>query len=194
MKHTIKQELTGVLTFIGVIWVSFLADLFLPWQFTSLGITPRTLWGLFGIPLSPFLHVNFSHLLGNTVPLFLLLVLLAGSRTQTWETVGQIILLSGGLLWLLGRPHTHAGASGLIYGLIAFLIVAGIREKRLGSLVVAVLVGFLYGGTLIFGVLPTAGADVSWDGHLLGALAGAAVAYWQVAREPKSARTTDVTI
>ena len=69
------------------------------------------------------------------------------------------------------------GASGLIYGLIAFLIVAGFREGRMLALAVALLVAFLYGTTLLQGVLPFAvGENVSWDGHLMGAIAGAIVA------------------
>ena len=55
------------------------------------------------------------------------------------------------------------------------LIVAGLRERRLLSLLVALLVGVLYGGTLLWGVLPTS-QPISWEGHLLGAVAGAVVA------------------
>jgi membrane associated rhomboid family serine protease len=61
--------------------------------------------------------------------------------------------------------------------LIAFLIVAGLLEKRLVPLGIAILVGFLYGTTLFFGVLPSVQQHVSWDGHLFGAIAGAMVAY-----------------
>ncbi|MCU0979387.1 MAG: hypothetical protein MUF25_09500, partial [Pirellulaceae bacterium] len=42
---------------------------------------------------------------------------------------------------------THVGASGLIFGLIAFLIVSGFREKRIVPLIASLIVGFLYGGT-----------------------------------------------
>jgi len=45
-------------------------------------------------------------------------------------------------------------------------------ERKLISMAIALLVGFLYGTTLFFGVLPTAGPNVSWDGHLFGALGG----------------------
>lgn len=184
MKHSIRDEIRGVLIFIGIIWAVFALDLILPGDFTNWGLTPRSLKGLVGIPLSPFLHGNWKHLLSNTIPLVILLTLLAGSRTRTWPTVAEIILLSGGLLWLFGRGGNaasgtivHVGASGLIYGLIAFLIVAGFREKRFLPLLVAVLVGVLYGGTLLSGVLPSVGGDVSWDGHLCGALAGGGLAY-----------------
>jgi membrane associated rhomboid family serine protease len=130
-----------------------------------------------GIPATPFLHADLQHLLSNTVPLFVLLTLLAGSNARSWEIVIDIVLLGGLLLWLLGRHATHVGASGLIFGLIAFLIVSGFREKRIVPLIVSVIVGFLYGGTLLSGVLPRLGSQVSWDGHLFGAIAGGVIAY-----------------
>ena len=116
-------------------------------------------------------------------------MLLAGSRTRTWESVIEISLLGGGLLWLFGRSagnQVHVGASILIYGLIAFLLVAGFREKRLIPLGVAILVGFLYGTTLLGGVLPTFDSRISWDGHLCGALAGAAIAFFTIGKDVPS--------
>jgi membrane associated rhomboid family serine protease len=180
VKHQIKEELRGVIVFVGVLWVVYLLNWVVPVAFDQWGITPRTLWGLVGIPLAPFLHANFAHLLGNSIPLTILLTLLAGSRTRTWETVAEITLSGGALLWLFGRPAVHIGASGLIYGLIAFLIVSGLREKRLVPMVVAIFVGFLYGSTLVSGVLPTIGSNVSLDGHLCGAIAGGLIGYYAV--------------
>ncbi len=180
MKHTIQQELHGVVSFIAILWGVYLLDWIVPGQFANWGIVPRTLWGLVGIPLCPFLHAGLGHLLSNTIPLFILLVLLAGSRVRSWETVAEIVVLGGGLLWVFGRPAVHVGASGLIYGLIAFLIVAGFREKRFVPLIIAMLVGFLYGTTLLWGVLPSVGSHVSWDGHLCGAIAGGLLGYFGV--------------
>ena len=88
-----------------------------------------------------------------------------------------LVLVGGTLLWLFGRGgRVHVGASSLIYGLIAFLIVAGFRERRIASLAVAVLTGFLYGGTLLSGILPSS-KGISWDGHLLDAVGGGIVAF-----------------
>ncbi len=90
----------------------------------------------------------------------------------------ELVLLGGGLLWCFGRSSAiHVGASGLIYSMIAFLIIAGLLEKRFVSLAIAILVGFLYGTTLIFGIIPAFQGRVSWDGHLFGAIAGIMVAY-----------------
>lgn len=182
MKHRIREELHGVVMFVGCIWAVFLLDFVLPGEFSRYGLIPRSVSGLVGIVTMPFLHGGWSHLLGNTVPLLVLLTLLAGSRGSSARIVTLLVLSGGALLWLAGRSESvHIGASGLIYGLITFLIVAGFREGRVIALGVAVLVGVLYGVTLIGGVLPiTAGAGVSWDGHLMGAIAGALIAKLEV--------------
>ena len=177
MQHRIREEITGVLVFVGVVWIVFLLDWILPIDFNAYGLTPRNWTGLAGIVTMPFLHANFEHLLSNTAPLLVLLVLLAGSRTQSSQVVVSIILLGGSLLWIFGRPAIHVGASGLIFGLIAFLITSGLLERRVVPLLIAVLVGLLYGSTLITGVLPSLQSNISWDGHLTSAIAGAIVAF-----------------
>lgn len=187
-QHTIRQEVHGVFLFVGAIWCVFLVGLVMPFQINSFGVTPRSLIGLIGIAVMPFLHADLAHIISNTLPLVVLLVLLAGSRANSWAIVAYIVFLNGLLLWLLGRPWlsgqaaTHVGASGLIYGLTAFLIVAGFLERRIVSLAIAILVGFLFGGTLLSGVLPTVGAHVSWEGHLFGAIAGGVIARQMVMR------------
>jgi membrane associated rhomboid family serine protease len=132
----------------------------------------------------PFLHVGWGHLLGNTAPLLILLALLSGSKARSWEIVAQIVIAGGVLLWIFGRNATHVGASGLIFGLVAFLVISGLLERRIIPLIVSFAVGILYGGTLIWGILPGTDSRVSWDGHLCGAIAGGLVA-WLLTREPK---------
>ena len=183
--HTIGQELKGIAIFVGVVWGVFLLNwIVYPIKFNSYGLVPRTLSGAIGVVSMPFLHTSLGHLLGNTVPLFVLLALLAGSKARSWEIVGEIVLVGGVLLWVFGRHVTHVGASGLVFGLVAFLIVSGLLEKRIIPLIVSLIVGILYGGTLIWGVLPGVDSQVSWDGHLCGAIAGGLIA-WFLTREPK---------
>lgn len=191
-KHTIREELVGVVAFVGAIWGVFLVSCALPWlHLEHYGITPRTSRGLVGIVAAPFLHGSFEHLTSNTVPLVVLLLLLAGSNVRSWAVVIAVVLLGGGLLWLLGRGATHIGASGLIFGLIAYLIVAGLLERRFVPLAISLLVGFMYGSVLWSGVLPRMGSAVSWDGHLLGAVAGGLVA-WGMERTARDGERVSV--
>ncbi len=172
--HTIKRDFIGIGLFLAAIWIVFVLDRFLPLEI--FGLVPRHARGLVGIVAMPFLHGDFRHLLGNSIPLAVTLLLLAGSRANSKVIVVLIIILSGLGLWLFGRTALHIGASGLVFGLIAFHIFAGYFERRLRSIAIALVVGFLYVTTLFQGVLPMQ-KGVSWDGHLIGAIAGALVAF-----------------
>ena len=172
--HSIRRDIGGILVFVGAIWIVFAFDLFLPLE--RFGLVPRTGFGLTGIVAMPFLHGSLAHLMSNTVPLLLTLLLLAGSRADSVRIVVAIALLGGAGLWLFGRTALHIGASGLVFGLVAFHIFAGVFERRAQSIVISLVVGALYATTLWRGVLPMQ-PGVSWDGHLIGALAGAAVAF-----------------
>lgn len=173
--HSIGADLRGIALFVGVIWLVFVVDRFLPLE--TFGLIPRSLRGLTGIVTLPFLHGDLAHILSNTVPLAVLLALLAGSRANSIDIVVMISVLAGIALWLFGRTAIHIGASVLVFGLIGFLVCAGFFEKRLLSACIAIGVAVTYGSTLLSGVLPT-NSGVSWEGHLFGALAGGLVAYY----------------
>jgi membrane associated rhomboid family serine protease len=95
--HTIRQELTGIGIFIGAMWGVFALSYVVP-SLDQYGIVPRTVGGLAGIVAAPFLHENLGHIVGNTLPLLILLGLLAESKAQSWAIVVEIILLGGFLL------------------------------------------------------------------------------------------------
>ncbi len=171
--HDVKRDVKWITLFVGIIWLVYLADKVLPLE--QFGLVPRTFDGLFGIVAMPFLHADFAHLLGNSIPLAVTLALLAGSRANSAQIVFLIALLGGLGLWFFGREARHIGASGLVFGLIAFHIFAGVFERRFIQILLSVVVGFMYAGTLFRGVLPMQ-PGVSWDGHLIGASAGALVA------------------
>lgn len=178
--HRIKEEFKSIAGFVALIWLVFAFDIILPLE--KLGLAPRSVQGLLGIVSMPFLHGNFTHIMGNTLPLITLLALLAGSRANSKVIVMMIVLLGGSLLWLFGQGKSiHIGASLLVFGLASFLIVSGIIEKRIVPLLISIFVAFSYGGTLFMGMLPWQ-EGVSWDGHLFGAIAGAFIAYGLMSR------------
>lgn len=136
------------------------------------GIIPRRISGLDGVLASPFLHHGFAHLYANSVPLILLgtFVLSAGARRFIWSTA-FIMLVSGLGVWFTGAPNTIVvGASGVIFGYLGLLVMRGVVERSWWNIGVVLLVGLLYGWTVI-GVLPTDQA-ISWQGHLFGFIGG----------------------
>ena len=97
------------------------------------------------------------------------------SRAASWEVVVLVSRIGGLLLWIFGRRRYTWGERAR-FGAGAFLILSGLLEKRIIPLLIALMVGFLYGGSLVLGVIPRIGSRISWDGHLCGALAGGVVA------------------
>jgi membrane associated rhomboid family serine protease len=167
-----------VFTFLLAMWLVYLVDLAIPADLNQFGLQPRSLRGLVGIVTAPFLHGGFWHLFGNSIPLALLMFLTISSRHRAWLVILSIILVSGCLLWIFGRPANHVGASSLVFGLSTFLMTVGARERKFASLGIALLVLFFFGGTLFWGVIPSLGSQVSWDGHLCGAIAGLAIGFF----------------
>lgn len=149
------------------------------------GIRPLETDGLWGVLFAPLLHANWGHLLANTGPALVLgfLVTLAGLSRFLLATA--IVWVFGGLgTWLIGNvgsscgPTDHIGASGLIFGWLAFLVVFGLFTRRIWQILVGLVVLVLYGG-ILWGAVPVLNVcgGVSWQGHLCGAIAGVAAAY-----------------
>lgn len=159
---------------VAVLWgVEIVNRLILGGLLDGFGIRPRTLFGLLCIPLAPFLHAGFGHLLANTVPLAVLGFLVTARKRMDWWVVAAASTVSAGLgAWLLGGAATiHLGASSVVFGFLGFLMGRGLFERRPGTLVLSVLVTLVFGGALV-GMLPFVAAGVSWQAHLFGWLGG----------------------
>jgi membrane associated rhomboid family serine protease len=159
-------------------WVLELADLLLlGGALDAYGIRPRSVDGLEGIVLSPFLHGGLAHLANNSVPfvVFGLLVFLNGLRNFVVTTLLSLVV--GGLgVWLVGAPNTvHIGASGVVFGYLGYLLLRGYFSRSVGAILLSLLLVVLYGGAL-WGLLPIQ-TGVSWTAHLFGFLGGGLSAY-----------------
>ena len=164
---------------VALLWLLELVDLLIfRGRLDALGIRPRSLDGLRGILFAPFLHAGFAHLAANTIPFVVLGWLVMLRSTSDFFVVAAVSAVTSGLgAWLLGGPRTvHVGISGVIFGFLGYLLARGIYERRLGSILLALIALLLYGGAL-WGVLPLR-AGVSWQGHLFGFLGGWLVAYF----------------
>lgn len=135
------------------------------------GIMPRSVIGLRGILFAPFLHGNFAHLIGNTVPFIVLGWLIMLRETSDFLWVSLISAFVSGLgTWLFGSSGVHIGASGVIFGYLGYLLLRGYFERSMTAIALSLFVGTLY-GSLIWGILPTR-IGISWEGHLFGFLGG----------------------
>ena len=160
---------------VALLWGIECVNALLEHRLNRWGILPRTWAGLVGIPLSPFLHGSFAHLILNTVPLVTLGSFVAFYGVRLFVAVSLwITLLSGTALWLFGRSAYHVGASSVLFGYFGYLVARGWYERSVTALLVALLTLVLY-GSIVWGVLPTR-SYISWEGHLFGLLAGVLVA------------------
>ncbi len=162
---------------LAVQWTSEVADVVLDHRLDAYGVRPHVLVGLRGIVFAPFLHGGFGHLIGNTVPFAALGGLVALGGLRQFLSVTVIVGLVSGLgMWLFGSSNeVHLGASGLVFGYLAYLLVRGFFARNGRQILLGIVVAFVYGG-LLWGVLPTS-RGVSWEGHLFGVVGGVGAAW-----------------
>ena len=171
----LSYALWFTMLFLVTIWSVFILNETLELGWRKHGLHPRTFQGWQGVFLYPFLHGDWGHLWNNTMSFFTLNgFLFYFYRSIALKVWVWLYALSGLLLWGLAVDGNHIGASGIIYGLAAFLFLSGvIRQNRL-LLRVSLAVAFLYGG-IVWWVLPI-DDHVSWEGHLSGAMVGSILA------------------
>ena len=166
-----------VLGLVGIMWAIEVIDtVVLGRSLNAIGIHPRDVGRAWQIPLAPFLHGDFAHLISNTWPLLWL-----GTMVSVWG-VGEFLLVTAGITvfggagtWLIGRTAVHQGGSLLALGFFGYLIARGAIERRAIAVALAILTVYWY-GYAAWGILPGA-PRISWESHLSGMLAGGAIGY-----------------
>ncbi len=172
--------------FVLVLWAVLLVSYIIP--VNNLGIRPRSIFGIPGIFISPFLHKGFSHLIANSMSILLLGVFLTGLEAdRTPGIMVALALLSGAGTWIIGRGGAvHIGASGIIFGMLGYLFSAGFFYRNIKTIIVSLLIFLLYRGT-VWGVLP-AGKFISWESHLSGFISGIILAWFYSKKVKKRGR------
>ena len=171
---------------VALLWGLEVIDVASRHALDTFGVSPREIGELRDVVPAAFVHFGFAHLAANSVALLVLGFLVALSGLRRLLAVVTVIILAGGLgVWLTAPEHsTTAGASGVVFGLLSYLLIRGLVNRSAGDLVVSLLVGVVY-GSFLWGVLPTA-AGVSWQGHLFGLVGGVTAAF--ALRRPRRAQ------
>ena len=165
-----------LMAFIALIMIVEMLNGAMDHSLNAYGLEPRTTAGLIGIPLSPFLHGSYLHVQSNAVALLALGTLTVIRTGSRFPWICLVIILVGGVgVWVIGRPAIHVGASGLAFGLFGYLLVRGVIDFSILSVLVALVVAGVFGWMAVSGVVPT-NDYVSWEGHLCGLAAGALAA------------------
>jgi membrane associated rhomboid family serine protease len=157
--------------FVALIWFIQLLNWALDLGVEDFGVRPRELLGLPGILFAPLMHSGFAHLLANSLPLLIVgTAMLYLYPNAALRVLPAVYLGPGIAVWLFARGGVHVGASGLIYGLVSYVFVAGLIRRDRRAIAASLLVSFLYGAS-VWGVLPIE-RGVSWETHLAAALIG----------------------
>ncbi|HZK93239.1 MAG TPA: rhomboid family intramembrane serine protease [Prolixibacteraceae bacterium] len=176
-KRIVRHSLFVSIALIVVLWLVKLFEFEFDLDFSTWGVLPHDVSGLRGIIFSPLIHANFNHLIANTIPLFILTFsLFFFYRRSSYLIFVLLYLFSGIFVWLGGREALHIGASGLIYGLAAFLFTSGVIGFNIRLLTISMIVSLVYGG-MFWGIFPLK-PEISWESHLWGGISGFGLAFF----------------
>ena len=173
--------------FVSTICCIKLLEISLHYSISRWGILPQTIDGLKGILAAPLIHSDFEHVFSNSIPLLVLSSALFYFYNEIRFRVFFLIYFIHGIwLWSFGRESYHIGASGLVYGLAAFIFFSGVLRRNLNLMALSLLTIFLY-GSFVWGVLPyyLPEPNISWESHLSGAMAGIILAWFYRTEGPQ---------
>ena len=175
--HSFKRRLRWPIVFILIMWLVFFFSIIFHIDLGNWGVFPRHIEGLPGIFTSPFIHANIKHILSNTVPMMgMLTIMVMFYPRVAVKAFLMIYVLTGLSVWLFGRSVYHIGASGVVYGLVAFVFWSGVFRRSLESIVLALIIVILY-TPMFAGILPNQ-EGISWESHLLGAFVGVFTSFY----------------
>ena len=162
-----------MVTVLGVIWaiqvVNALLGYHLSYEFGIDAWNPLSLPEVF---TAPFLHYGWDHIEGNSGPLFIFGFLAAFRGVRKFASVTILIIAVSGLgAWLTSTPGTvTAGASGVVFGYLGYIMVRGVFDRHGIDIVIGVVMALSF--AYQFSVIVPGTPGVSWQGHLFGFLAG----------------------
>ncbi len=158
--------------------LTFVFEKGMEFDFSQGGIFPRDVSHIWGIFTFVFIHADWAHLSNNLLSFFILCTTLYYFYSPIATRILLLsYVLSGILLWVIGRPSFHVGASGLIYALAFFLFFSGLFRRYAPLIAISFIVVFIY-GSIVWYIFPMEyERSISWEGHLSGAVVGVILAF-----------------
>ncbi len=181
-----RKALLVMVGVLAVLWVIQIANWADHYQLTfSYGIRPRQVSSLPDLITAPFLHFSWTHIEGNSGPLFIFGFLAAYRGVRKFIGVSILVILTSGLAaWVTESPHSvGAGASGVVFGYFGYIMVRGLFDRHALDVLLGAVMAlcFAYQFTVL---LPQQG--IGWQAHI-GGLAGGVLAGWVFRDRPAGA-------
>jgi membrane associated rhomboid family serine protease len=176
--------MVGVLALLWIIQLVNAAD---SYHLTySYGIKPRDVSSLPDILTAPFLHFSWTHIEGNSGPLFIFGFLAAYRGIGKFAAVTVVVILTSGFAaWFFeSSGSVGAGASGVVFGYFGYIIVRGLFDRRLIDVIVGAVMAlcFAYQFSVL---LPHQG--IGWQAHV-GGVVGGVLSGW-IFRDSRATRS-----
>src|SRR5208282_5228417 len=159
----------GILAVLWIIQIANWADGY--GLTTSYGIRPRDLGSLPDILTAPFLHFSWTHIEGNSGPLFIFGFLAAYRGIAKFAGVTAVVVLTSGFAaWFFGSPGTvGAGASGVVFGYFGYIMVRGLFDRHAIDVLIGAVMALCFAYQFAV-LLPHQG--IGWQAHVGGVLGG----------------------
>lgn len=191
MEKSIGNAIRAIGVIVGICVVVHIVNMLTNAHLIQYGLIPRSYDHWIGLFTHPFIHGSWGHLLSNMMSFSVLAFLVSRSGLSRLFAVFLLCWAGSSLgTWFMGRDSYHIGLSGIIYGLWGYLLVYAVMYRSLKSIVIAIIVMFLY-GSFVWGLLPLY-HGVSYEGHIFGVISGALFGYLYALKD-KHEQTSSVT-
>jgi membrane associated rhomboid family serine protease len=172
-----RKALFVMVGVLAVLWLIQIANWADHYHLTfDYGIRARDAASLPDILSAPLLHVSWSHIEGNSGPLFIFGFLAAYRGVTKFLGVTVLVIVTSGLgAWLFeSAGSVGVGASGVVFGYFGYIMVRGFFDRHAIDMLLGAVMAlcFAYQFSVL---LPHAG--IGWQAHI-GGLVGGVAAGW----------------
>ena len=176
--------MAGVIALIWIIQIANWADGYALSR--DYGIQPRDVLALPYLLTAPFLHFSWTHIEGNSGPLFIFGFLAAYRGLAKFGLLSLIVILTSGFAAWFFEPagSVGAGASGVVFGYLGYIIVRGLFDRRAIDVLVGAVMALSF-AYQFYVLLPHQG--IGWQAHVGGLVGGVAAGWLLRARRPAAA-------